>query len=141
MPDAGYDLYRLYLPRLAFFIGRLTPESGHKVLGLDVVFDPVGGAIEPPLAPAGQAEDGFPQRFRRDGAGMNRHTADMPPFSITSTDMPPLAAWMAARWPAGPLPITMASCRVMAVMLQCNVDPRKAGGGQTPANPLHRPTG
>src|SRR5579859_2396733 len=38
------------------------------------------------------------------------------PFSTTSTDLPSLAAWIAARRPAGPLPMTMKSYVPMATV-------------------------
>jgi hypothetical protein len=87
--------------------GHVQPH--HQVLGLDVLLDPVGAAVKPAFPPAGQVQHRLAQGLRRDGAGVDRYAADLRPFSMTRTDLPSLAAWMAARRPAGPLPMMMKS--------------------------------
>ena len=81
-----------------------------QVVGGDVLLDPVGAAVEAALAPAGEVEHGLaqglatgscrcaPRRRRRGGR------ARPPAPSLLS-----LAAWIAARRPAGPLPMTIRS--------------------------------
>ena len=49
-----------------------------EVAGRDVLLDPVAAAVEPPLAPAREVQDGLAQRLRRDRAGMHRHPAQPP---------------------------------------------------------------
>jgi hypothetical protein len=51
-------------------------QARHQVLGGDVLLHPVGAAVEATLAPAGEVEHGLPHCLRRDGAGVDRDTAD-----------------------------------------------------------------
>jgi hypothetical protein len=60
---------------LDLVIERLA-QPRQQIGGLDILFDAVGAAVEPALAPARQVEHGLAQGLRRDRAGMNRHAAD-----------------------------------------------------------------
>ena len=51
-------------------------QARHQVLGLDVLFHPVGAAVEAAFAPARQVQHGFAQGLGRDGAGVDGHSAD-----------------------------------------------------------------
>ena len=88
-------------------------EPDHEVLGLDVLLDAVSPAVEPAFPPPGQVQNGFPQGFRGDGAGMDRDTADPATPFDDQDGTPELCCLMAARRPAGPLPMTMKSYRVI----------------------------
>ena len=86
-------------------------QPGAEVLALDVLLDPIGEAVEPALAPARKVEHRLAQRLGRDRAGMHRDAADPQPVLDHQHICPSLAAWIAARRPAGPLPMTMRSYR------------------------------
>ena len=53
-------------------------QPRHQVVGLDVLLDPVGAAVEAALAPAGEVQHRLAQGLGRDGAGMDRDAADPP---------------------------------------------------------------
>jgi hypothetical protein len=55
-------------------------QAYDQVLGSDVLLHPVGAAVKPALAPAGQIEHGFAQRFGRDRSGMHGNAADPAAF-------------------------------------------------------------
>jgi hypothetical protein len=50
-------------------------EPRPEIAGRQVLLDPVGAAVKPPLAPAGQVQRGLPQCLGRNGAGVNRNPA------------------------------------------------------------------
>ncbi len=51
-------------------------QSGHQVLGFDILLDAVGSAVEPALSPSGQVQHRFTQCLGWDRAGMDGNAAD-----------------------------------------------------------------
>ena len=88
-------------------------QAAPRSLALDVLLHAVGAAVEAALAPAGEIEHRLAQGLRGDGAGVDRDAADAAAASRPpAPSLPSLAAWIAARRPAGPLPMTIMSKRV-----------------------------
>ena len=52
------------------------PQTGVKIVAVNVLLDSIGTAVKSTLAPAGEVQDGFAERLRGDGAGVHRHAAD-----------------------------------------------------------------
>jgi hypothetical protein len=80
-----------------------------QVVHRDVVLHGVGRAVVRALGDPAQVEDGFAERL----GGIVPVFTQTPPtisrFSQIPTFFPSLAAWTAARWPAGPVPRTKRS--------------------------------
>ena len=76
----------------------------------DLFFHAVVDAVDALVVVAGKMQHGFAHGLAGNGAGVDADAADAlraaPP---RATRFPDLAPWMAARWPAGPEPITIRS--------------------------------
>src|SRR5579883_1853140 len=53
-------------------------KPAHQVAGADILFHPIGAAIEAALPPAGEIEDSLAESLGRDRAGMDGDAADFP---------------------------------------------------------------
>jgi len=95
-------------------------EIGHGDLFLHAVVDAVDGAV----VVAAEMEHGLAHGFGGDGAGVDAHAAHHLPGSTTATRLPILAAATAARWPAGPEPITTRSYATALMAFSPELDAR-----------------
>jgi len=76
---------------------------------------PVPVAVEAALLDARQMQNGLTQRLAGDGPGVGAGAAQDAVALDRVTLLPSLAAWIAAFWPAGPLPMTTRStCFMLA---------------------------
>ena len=104
MPAHGADRVagELVLQDIDLVVERLV-QARHQVVGLDVLLDPVGAAVEAALALAGEVQHRLPQGLGRDGAGMDGDAAD-PAALLDDQDgiaeLGGLDGGAAAGWPA-----------------------------------------
>ena len=138
--DAGKPM----LQHVHFMIQRHV-QARHQVLGLDVVFDPIGRTIKPTLPPAGQVEHGFAEGLGWDGACMHRNAPDPAALFHHEYRHPALSGLNGGSAAGGTAADDNGVVLGHGAMLRCaecgRKRARRVSGGQTATFPLLCPTG